>query len=84
MLNTTVRARIDETLKNEVEHIFKEIGLSTSQAINLFLKKVVSEKGIPFDLKVSNQDTFKALDELKSRDGATFNSVEELFNDLDD
>ena len=38
-LNATVRARIGESLKFDAETILKEIGLTTSQAINIFLKK---------------------------------------------
>ena len=47
-LNATVRARVDEQLKYEVEEILRAIGLSTSQAITLFLKRIRYEKGIPF------------------------------------
>ncbi len=68
-LNATVRARVDERLKQEAENIFSTIGLNTSQAINIFLKKVVLEHGIPFDLKVPNAKTLKAMEEAKKMDG---------------
>jgi DNA-damage-inducible protein J len=69
LLDTTVRARIDSNLKNEVESIFHELGLSTSQAITLFLKKVKMERGIPFELKIPNETTIKAMNEAKELDG---------------
>lgn len=69
MLDTTVRARIDSNLKNEVETIFHELGLTTSQAITLFLKKVKIEKGIPFELKIPNETTIKAMSEAKNLEG---------------
>lgn len=69
MLDTTVRARIDSNLKNEVEAIFHELGLTTSQAITLFLKKVKIEKGIPFELKIPNETTLKAMNEAKNLEG---------------
>lgn len=69
MLDTTVRARIDSSLKNEVETIFHELGLTTSQAITLFLKKVKIEKGIPFELKIPNETTIKAMNEAKNLEG---------------
>ena len=69
MLDTTVRARIDSNLKNEVEVIFHELGLTTSQAITLFLKKVKIEKGIPFELKIPNETTIKAMSEAKNLEG---------------
>ena len=68
-LNATVRARIDESLKFNAETILKEIGLTTSQAINIFLKKVVSEHGIPFELKVPSDRLKIAMDEAKNSEG---------------
>ena len=62
-LDTTVRARVDSKLKKEVEEILAEIGLTTSQAITMFLKAVVRERGIPFDLKIPNVTTLKAMQE---------------------
>lgn len=50
-LDATVRARVDANLKKEVEEILAEIGLSTSQAIVLFMKAIKREGGIPFELK---------------------------------
>ena len=70
-LNATVRARVDEELKYEVEEILKAIGLSTSQAITLFLKRIRYEKGIPFELKVPNATTIKAMEEADRNDGET-------------
>jgi DNA-damage-inducible protein J len=70
-LDSTVRTRVDGQLKNEVEEILSEIGLSTSQAITLFLKRIKYEKGIPFELKVPNATTLKAMEEAKNNDGET-------------
>ncbi len=78
-LNATVRARVDDTLKKDVEKIFEEIGISTSQAINIFLKKVKREGGIPFELKIPNEITLEAMNEAKNLDGDII-SLEELKN----
>ena len=71
LLDTTVRARVNGELKQEVEEILSQIGLSTSQAITLFLKRIKYEKGIPFELKVPNARTLQAMKEAKSNDGET-------------
>lgn len=76
-LDSTVRARIDSKLKNDVEIIFNELGLNTSQAITLFLKKVKMERGIPFELKIPNEITLKAMDEAKNMEGE-ISSLEEF------
>ncbi len=61
----TVRARCDAELKQSAEAIFKQLGISTSQAINMFLAKVKSENGIPFELKIPNDTTAKAMNEAR-------------------
>jgi DNA-damage-inducible protein J len=64
-LDATVRARVDSKLKEETEKILNEIGLTTSQAITIFLKGVKRERGIPFELKIPNETTLKAMKEAK-------------------
>ena len=68
-MNTTVRARINQQLKGEVEEILKHIGLTTSQAIILFMKRIKYEKGIPFELRVPNAQTLKAMKEAENEIG---------------
>ena len=77
-LNATVRARVDDSLKFDAETIFKEIGLTTSQAINIFLKKIVSEHGIPFELKVPSDRLKIAMDEAKSFQGSYHDMMKNL------
>jgi len=64
-LDATVRARVDSNIKKEAEAIFAKIGLNTSQAINIFLNRVIQEKGIPFELKIPNEETLKAMKEAE-------------------
>ena len=84
----TVTARVDENVKKEAETLFKKMGLNMSTAMNLFLKKCILEQGIPFELKVPNRETLKAMQETDDvlsgkieRKG--YNSAEELFEDLE-
>ncbi|NKQ41537.1 MAG: type II toxin-antitoxin system RelB/DinJ family antitoxin [Sulfurovum sp.] len=60
-LDATVRARIDVDLKKDVEKILSEIGLSTSQAIIMFMKGIKRERGIPMALKIPNEETIQAI-----------------------
>jgi len=79
-LDTTVRARIDTQLKQEVEEIFKQIGLTTSQAITIFMNRVKLERGIPFELKIPNAKTLQAMKEADNRIGETV-SYEEFIKE---
>lgn len=51
-----VSARIDKDVKNQFEQICKAIGLNASDAINIFVRKVIKEKGIPFPVKDFNNN----------------------------
>ena len=42
-----IRARVESDLKDEVEQIFRILGLSTTEAINLFYIQVRLRKGLP-------------------------------------
>jgi DNA-damage-inducible protein J len=70
-LDATVRARVDSKLKADVEVILKKVGLNTSQAINIFLNSVKNNNGIPFELKIPNTKTIKAMEEAEKLEGET-------------
>ena len=55
--SATVRARIEPNLKNKAEKVFRELGLSTTQAINLFYRQVELRNGLPFEVVIPNKTT---------------------------
>jgi len=65
-LDATVRARVDAQLKKDVENILSEIGLSTSQAITMFMKSIKRERGIPFELKIPNELTKQVIEDARN------------------
>lgn len=79
-----INVRVDETMKKEVETLYKELGLNMSTAINLFLKKCLLEQGLPFELKLPNKKTMEAIQDIEQGDGLSkeFDSIDELLNDL--
>jgi len=77
-----IQARINPDLKSEVETILQEIGLSTSEAITLFFKRVKMERGIPFEVKIPNAETRKAIEELEAGRGEKFDTIEEMIESL--
>ena len=50
MSDTTVRARVDPGLKDETDKIFSELGISTTEAIRMFLAQVKLRRGLPFSV----------------------------------
>ncbi len=57
----TIRARIEPELKADVETLFKRIGLSTTEAINLFYRQVKLRNGLPFNVVIPNKTTEKVF-----------------------
>jgi len=51
-----IRARTEPELKSDVDGIFKELGLSATEAINLFYRQVRLKKGLPFDVRMADCD----------------------------
>ncbi len=78
-----ISARIDPKLKHGAEEVFKELGLSATQAITLFYKQVELERGLPFAVRVPNDITVKALEQARTREGlVSYNTLDDLFEDL--
>ncbi len=79
-----ISARIDPELKKNTEQIFQELGLTTTQAITLFYKQVALQHGLPFAVKLPNEETQQALAEAKARYNLkSFDDTDSLFDDLD-
>jgi DNA-damage-inducible protein J len=66
MLTADVRCRIDAKVKAEATEVIEAMGLSVSDAIRLFLKRVASEGAIPFELRMPNAKTIAAMEEIEN------------------
>ena len=77
---------MDDKLKKQFDNLCNELGLTMSTAINIFVKKVVREKGIPFALSLNdyNEETQNAIEETEKGIGLSkvYDDVDELMNDL--
>jgi DNA-damage-inducible protein J len=58
-----IRARVDARLKAQAESVLNKLGLSASEAIRMFYRQVALQKGLPFDVKLPNATTRRALKE---------------------
>ena len=79
-----VRARIDTGLKKEATAVLSAMGLSVSDAIRLMLVRVVSDKALPFDVRIPNAETQAAMRDIQKGKVKRFDSVEALMADLND
>jgi DNA-damage-inducible protein J len=80
--DTYVRARIDSKTKQRAADALEAMGLSISDAIRLLMLRIADERRLPFEVKVPNATTRKAMTELESGNGRQFAAVNELMADL--
>ena len=67
MATTNLNIRTDKVIKDQAEEIFNELGLNMTTAINMFLRTVVREYGIPFELKLDVPQETAAEAALESK-----------------
>ena len=78
----SITIKTDAEVKKEFNDICEELGLNMSVAINMFMKTVLRERGIPFELKLQepNELTLKVLDEAEK--GENLNGPYETIDEL--
>jgi DNA-damage-inducible protein J len=83
----TVQARMEPKLKKQADEILAGLGINATTAITLFYTQMVRQRGIPVELKVPNEQTLAAMQELQDphfrATAKKYKTVNELFADLD-
>jgi len=80
---STVRARIESDLKKEVEDLFHKLGLSTTEAINIFYCQVKMRQGLPFPVALPHEETKSVFEDTdKDQNVIHCSDVDDLFNKL--
>ena len=80
--DTYVRARIDTRTKERAADALEAMGLSISDAIRLLMLRIADERRLPFEVKVPNAASRKAMAELNAGKGSRFATVDSLMADL--
>ena len=83
----TLHIRIEPKIKQKAEKTLNELGLSITEAINVFLNQVILHDGIPFEIKKPkyNKETIQALEDTKNNinQSQPFNNVNDMFEELE-
>ena len=81
--DSIVRSRIDTDTKERAAAALEAMGPTISDAIRLFLLRVADEKRLPFEVKIPNAKSHRAIKELTEGKGKRSTSSAALFKDLD-
>jgi DNA-damage-inducible protein J len=78
-----IRARVDAKLKAQAEGVLEKLGLNASDAIRLFYRQVALQKGLPFDVKLPNAATRRAMKDVREGKNLTrYRDTDEIFEKL--
>ena len=82
MATTMVHIRVDDKVKEKAAKTLAEMGMSVSDAVRMLLVRVAAERALPFEVKVPNPTTVKAMKGANRRRGKRFKRASALFKDL--
>ena len=83
----TLHIRVEPSVKQKAEKTLNDLGLSITEAVNVFLNQVILNDGIPFEIRKPklNKETMQAIEDTKKASSLskTFNNVDEMFEELE-
>lgn len=79
---TMVHVRVDEAVKEKASATLAKMGISVSDAVRMMLIRVADEKALPFEVRVPNPTTVKAMRAADNKKGKRFRSAEAALKDL--
>jgi len=77
-IKETTSIKLDVEIKTKAKEIFKELGITMGEAVNIFLTQVTLHKGLPFEVKIPNKETKKAIEEARKGINMEDTSIEEI------
>ena len=79
-----INARVEPKLKKEAEKVLRSVGVNTSDAVSMFLRQVVLQEGLPFEVRVPNKRMRKAIADLRSGKGKVYTgNTKDIFDTLE-
>lgn len=86
---SSIHVRVEPKIKEEVEKILDTLGMTATEAINIYLRQIILNSGIPFEIKTPKfsdemEEAIKEAEEVKEHpeNYKSFETVEELMEDL--
>lgn len=83
--------RVDRNLKKQADELFKNLGMNTSVALNMFLTQSVREQSIPFipSMEVPNARLISAIEEVEAIESGKikakkYKTFEDALEDIDE
>ena len=85
MSKTSMSIRLDSEVKEQAQQVFSNLGMDMTTAINIFLRQAIQYQGLPFDVRLDeNQKLLQVLTDVDQNRNMSqsFESVSDLMEDL--
>lgn len=85
MPKTSMSIRLDSEVKEQAQQVFNHLGMDMTTAINIFLRQAIQYQGLPFDVRLDeNQKLLQVLTDIDQNRNMSqsFESVSDLMEDL--
>ena len=86
---SSIHVRVEPKVKEEVEKILKSLGMTSAEAINIYLRQIIINSGIPFEIKNPqySKEMEEAIEEAEKMEKSpkeykSFETVEKFMEDL--
>jgi len=73
---------LDAEIKAKAQEIFKQYGIGLSDAFNIFLAQSVLERGLPFEVKIPNEETLQAIEDARANRNMENITLQQLQEDM--
>jgi len=91
MATSLLQVRVEDSLKDEAARVFENLGIDTSTAVRMFLKRSVMENGIPFRMTLPKEPYradrgFRAMQEISEmaeKNGVSEMTLDEINAEID-
>lgn len=77
-----IEIKADDKIVKEASEIFEALGLNLATGIEIYLRKVIDKKGIPFEVSLEVLETDASLEDLKKHRSESFDSLETLIDEV--
>ena len=86
---SSIHIRVEPQIKEKVEKILESLGMTSTEAINIYLRQIIINSGIPFEIKNPQfkdemMDAIKEAEEMDKNpeNYKSFETVEDFMEDL--
>lgn len=88
--NANIYVRVKQETKDQATEVFSTLGISVTEAVNMFLHKAILVGGLPFDVRIPtpNAETLKAMQEIEDMENGkiqakSYSSFSELLKEVE-